>query len=496
MSGLNLISRILILFLFSVIAFAGYEVKSDTVNTANALTGGAVRLTWRSIPSAGDILAPLLNSYVVYDVYRATTDIFSGHDISWVTQNVQALTLNVFVSNGTTTINYLDQVLLQDNVRYYYKILAYDTYLVSFGVVSYNVVSAVCTSLKDQSNRDGVSCSVMIPVAEYPEGTSIRLDVMSVPSFNTLYSAPSDNTLIAAFSIVMMGFDSPTFSSTASVLIDFPLSSTTSALNVYYWDQTTATWSSAGITSVSINAHQFSFSTTHLATFALFTTVDLIPPKISTMLIDEQSISTGDYVSARPELKVWFNESTAGSGLISCSLQLFKLDSGGATLVTSSTKVYPAIKGQIRFMYRPEDPLQEGTYYYRTTLTDANGNFQVFTSPLFNIRSSSFTLNAIHGPNPFSPNADGLNDLLKITYQISFDADVSIKIFNISGKLIHKWDFIAGDPSGGISGYNEVLWNGRNLDGTIVANGVYIAYITASSQFGKSRDILKIAVLK
>ena len=81
-------------------------------------------------------------------------------------------------------------------------------------------------------------------------------------------------------------------------------------------------------------------------------------------------------------------------------------------------------------------------------------------------------------PNPFHPGEAGGTT---ITYMLSIDAQVNMRLFTLSGTLVFQRDYAAGDM-GGLSGINEVDWDGRNGENEYVASGGYILLVEAQSQ--------------
>lgn len=77
-------------------------------------------------------------------------------------------------------------------------------------------------------------------------------------------------------------------------------------------------------------------------------------------------------------------------------------------------------------------------------------------------------------PNPFHP-GDGVTT---ITYMLSGDAKVTMRLFTLSGTLVFKREYPAG-VMGGAHGINEVEWDGSNGEGEYVASGGYILYVEA-----------------
>ena len=74
-------------------------------------------------------------------------------------------------------------------------------------------------------------------------------------------------------------------------------------------------------------------------------------------------------------------------------------------------------------------------------------------------------------PNPFS-------DSTYICYNlVGGIKKIRIKILTLSGRLIKDIE-----PESGLSGFNSVVWNGRDQDGERVANGVYLYKIIAEGE--------------
>ncbi len=77
-------------------------------------------------------------------------------------------------------------------------------------------------------------------------------------------------------------------------------------------------------------------------------------------------------------------------------------------------------------------------------------------------------------PNPFHPNEAPTT----IAYKLADNATVTLRIYSITGSLVLERTFHAGSP-GGVVGLNEVLWDGQNGSGDLVASGGYIVVIEA-----------------
>jgi hypothetical protein len=95
-------------------------------------------------------------------------------------------------------------------------------------------------------------------------------------------------------------------------------------------------------------------------------------------------------------------------------------------------------------------------------------------------------------PNPLSPKEGGT----KFRYLLSEDSHVEIVIYDLFGNLVRKLDTEAGAP-GGRSGENFYSWDGKNGSGNDVANGGYVAKISAKGISGhESKATRKVLVVK
>ena len=62
------------------------------------------------------------------------------------------------------------------------------------------------------------------------------------------------------------------------------------------------------------------------------------------------------------------------------------------------------------------------------------------------------------------------------TFLLSRDAEINISIYTVSGRKIRKIEGISG-----VSGYNEIFWDGRDAEGGMLANGIYLYRIQAKT---------------
>ncbi len=104
----------------------------------------------------------------------------------------------------------------------------------------------------------------------------------------------------------------------------------------------------------------------------------------------------------------------------------------------------------------------------------------------FSPEETPFRIWDVHNyPNP-------LKRETTFTYQLSLDADeASITIYTISGRVVNVLKAAAINE-----GYNEVMWDGRDADGVLLANGVYFYKIRAVAGEQTAQTLGRLAVLR
>ncbi|MCX5752558.1 MAG: hypothetical protein NTW97_02795 [Candidatus Krumholzibacteria bacterium] len=119
---------------------------------------------------------------------------------------------------------------------------------------------------------------------------------------------------------------------------------------------------------------------------------------------------------------------------------------------------------------------------------DIAGHFR--SGPL-SIMSSRFDEYVHNYPNPFRAGTEPT----KICYFLKRSSSVTIKIYDLGGRLVWSKNIGAGEAggTGAPEGtWHEIPWNGRNDRGELVRNGVYMCKVETGSQSA----LFKIAVAK
>jgi len=243
----------------------------------------------------------------------------------------------------------------------------------------------------------------------------------------------------------------------------------TGRITLYAWDKNTNQSASGYISSLLFNG-----SITELN--------DSDGPEIEIYFQDQESFSTGDLVSESPVLMADVADEkginitgSAGHTInIKIDEQAPKNISGFFTYEKDSYT-----DGQILY---PLEQLEDGQHQLTLTAFD-NMNNGAEQTVEFNVSTSSklAITELVNYPNPF-------RNKTKFTYQTNRSgAEVTIKIYTISGKLIQELNGFT------TAGYNDDLnWDGRDQDGDQVANGVYLYKIVLKDTDQKTEKIEKI----
>jgi hypothetical protein len=77
-------------------------------------------------------------------------------------------------------------------------------------------------------------------------------------------------------------------------------------------------------------------------------------------------------------------------------------------------------------------------------------------------------------PNPFSPDGDGFQDEAVFQYTLPMESNLTIKIYDVGGRLIKT--LVEDEPK--VSG--EINWDGRDEENEIVRIGIYVVWAEAA----------------
>jgi hypothetical protein len=95
-------------------------------------------------------------------------------------------------------------------------------------------------------------------------------------------------------------------------------------------------------------------------------------------------------------------------------------------------------------------------------------------------------------PRSFTPNGDGRNDELSISYTLYgvIETEIEIGIYTIDGKLVRRFAI-----DGQYAGANApVMWNGRDENGELLAPGLYLCQVETETSRGRFASTTPISI--
>jgi hypothetical protein len=106
-------------------------------------------------------------------------------------------------------------------------------------------------------------------------------------------------------------------------------------------------------------------------------------------------------------------------------------------------------------------------------------------------QTSDLVSNIKVSPNPFSPNGDGVNDVLTVSYDLQrllAVRPIKVEIYDLSGARVRVFDQMRAS-----GGYSQ-SWDGMDEDGKVVPPGVYLLRVSAEADDATTAQTRLIAV--
>lgn len=176
----------------------------------------------------------------------------------------------------------------------------------------------------------------------------------------------------------------------------------------------------------------------------------------------------------------WFNAKTGAK-----SAAMAVQSSGGQSLTVAALSANDVVSGN-SFV---AGGLPNGTVYMRMSAVTGAGIASPSSDPIklqLGPLPDEGISDASNYPNPF----DSRQRATTFHYALSRNADVSIKIFSVFGRLVKETGFAAG-TEGGRLGSNNVQWDGTDFSGTKVSKGIYLVVIES----GGAKEVLRVGVI-
>ncbi len=210
---------------------------------------------------------------------------------------------------------------------------------------------------------------------------------------------------------------------------------------------------------------------------------DRTGPELDLIALDAAGeVRPDDFLPSTPKFSVVFRDS---SGIDAGSVRIVLAgpeDEISDVLTSDRVSDRKEDGTSLKFSWSPR--LDDGRYTLSVSGTDQLGNGPAEKSMAFQVSSDLAIERVLNVPNPTAAETE-------FTYVLSRPAEVVIRIFTISGRLIRTLD---GAP--GRAGYNQVRWDGRDADGHLLASGVYLYTVTADDGRKRVREKERLIVYR
>lgn len=215
------------------------------------------------------------------------------------------------------------------------------------------------------------------------------------------------------------------------------------------------------------------------------TTITSVDETNVTATFDGINILDGDYISSSPEILIKFNYPL-----------WFPIDDTTAIQIYLDNELISYSDFDIEYdtvnriaLHKLSTSLENGEHSLRVFGKDING--LISSNPgfekMFEVSDEFKILNPYNYPNPFG-------DDTHFTFTLTTLPDeLKISIYTIAGRKIKEIKKTFSDLN---VGFNKILWNGRDQDGDIIANGTYLYKIIIKNSEGSSQVTQKLSKVK
>lgn len=229
------------------------------------------------------------------------------------------------------------------------------------------------------------------------------------------------------------------------------------------------------------------------ASLSIFVRADTVRPT-ATIEFDGRRISNGETVRQRPRIVIRAFDNT-----------LSLTDTNAIRVFLNRRPIFYAQSQQLTFIPATANnptataiftpTLTDGDYTLFATIRDAAGNLADSASTVVRFRvDSEFRVeNLFNYPNPFS-------DKTEFAFRLTSPDDerpteFKIFIYTIAGRLVQELD-VMPVINAGWSEYYRIPWDGRDKDGDLLANGVYLYRVVVRSSKGTITKTERLAIVR
>ena len=205
------------------------------------------------------------------------------------------------------------------------------------------------------------------------------------------------------------------------------------------------------------------------------------------LTFDGNDIINGDYVSSTPNIRIELNDQSFIPITDTSHVQMY-LNNKRISLNGSDVN-FAYSNNNPKFVVNYKPTLSDGTYTLKVLGTNATGQLIDSAGVVrkFMVSNQAQLLYVYNYPNPFS------NETFFTFKLTQLPDELKIKIFTVNGRMVKE---LIVPPSNLNYDFNRIEWDGRDEDGDLVANGVYLYKVIMKKGSETIQATQKLAVVR
>ena len=199
----------------------------------------------------------------------------------------------------------------------------------------------------------------------------------------------------------------------------------------------------------------------------------------------------GDYVSGKSMFQVEMYDSSLYAVSDTTFIKIF-LDDKQYFYDSLQYKFNDLANPKMVVSFQPRNyALEAGDHFIRIAGVSGSRKVAIDTTIKFSVSNDLQLLSVYNYPNPFNPAKGNTHFTFQLT---SLPDELQLKIYTVSGRLIRKINQNLTELN---TGFNKTIsWDGRDEDGDLVANGVYLYKILVKRNGKSVESVSKLAIIR
>ncbi|MEW6701652.1 MAG: C25 family cysteine peptidase, partial [Bacteroidota bacterium] len=211
-------------------------------------------------------------------------------------------------------------------------------------------------------------------------------------------------------------------------------------------------------------------------------------PATLRLTFDGSDIINGDYVSPNPNIRIELHDQSLLPIKDTTAMQLF-LNNKRIYYVNNTALTYSFSLMNPKFVVDYKPVLENGTYIFKVIGRNATDQLIDSTGVArkFSVQKNFQLLDVYNYPNPFS------NETYFTFKLTQLPEEMRIHIYTLAGRMIKEFNLSSAELK---FDFNKIYWDGRDEDGDLVANGVYLYKIITKKGNETFQATQKLAIVR